>query len=42
LNEHIKKEKVEKVMKMGRKSGKGFERDEENMKDNNDMMKKIQ
>jgi len=38
LNEHIKKEKAEKVMRMRRKSGEGFERDEEKVMDNNDMM----
>jgi len=40
LNEHIKKEKADKVMR--RKGGKGFEGDEKVM-DNDDMMKeKIQ
>jgi hypothetical protein len=38
LNENIKKEKAEKVTR--RKSGKGFEGDEENVMDKNDMMKK--
>jgi len=43
LNEHIKNEKVEKVTRMRRKSGKGFERDEEKVMDNDNMMKeKIQ
>jgi hypothetical protein len=43
LNEHIKKEKVEKVMRARRKSGKEFEGDEEKVIENNDMMKeKIQ
>jgi hypothetical protein len=40
---HIKKEKAEKVKRMRRKSGKGFEGDVEKVMDNNDKMKdKIQ
>jgi len=37
LNEYIKKEKAENVMRMRRKIGKGFERDEEKVMDNNAM-----